>query len=122
MSEGSTVRLIGIDERVDDVKSIKAFYDQLDLMKGKDAKGDTTDKAQVTGVLHINNILYSDYVELSARYDEIKIDAKIIVCIVNFYNEGEKYDTQSVYMGDAAMRPEDPKKAPTQKNYWTFNS
>jgi hypothetical protein len=122
MSEGSTVRLIGIDESVDDVENIKAFYDQLDLMKGKDAKGDTTDKAQVTGVLHINNILYSDYVELSARYEEIEIDAKIIVCIVNFYNEGEKYETQSVYMGDAATKPEDPTKAPTQKNYWTFNS
>lgn len=122
MSEGSTVRLIGIDERVDGAENIKAFYDQLDLMKGKDAKGDTTDKAQVTGVLHINNILYSDYIELSARYEEIEIDAKTIVCIVDFYNEGERYDTQSVYIGDAAIKPEDPTKDPTQKNYWTFKS
>lgn len=117
MKESSNVRLININETVESVDDIKGFYDQLDLMKGKDAKGDTVSKAQVTGVIHIDHILYSDYVALSARYDEITIDAKHIICIVNFYNEGELHETQNVEMGKSAETPEIPVKAPTQKNY-----
>lgn len=122
MKEGSNVRLININETVESVDDIKGFYDQLDLMKGKDAKGDTVSKAQVTGTIHIDHILYSDYIELSARYEEIVIDAKHIICIVNFYNESKLHDMQNVEMGKSAETPEIPVKASTQKNYWTFNS
>lgn len=122
MKEGSNVRLININESVSDVSIIKGFYDQLDLMKGKDAKGDTVAKAQVTGKIAVNTISYSDYIELSARYPEISITAKYIVCTVNFWNEGVLYDSQSVNQGSAALTPTEPTKPSTQKNYWTFNS
>lgn len=117
MKEGSNVRLINIDETVSDSTVIKDFYNKLDLMKGKDAKGDTLAKAQVTGNININSISYSEYIELSARYPEIIIKAKYIVCTVNFWNEGVLFDSQSVNQGSAALTPAVPQKAPTQANY-----
>lgn len=122
MKESSTVRMININETVSSVDEIANFYDKLDLMKGKDAKGDTTSHAQVTGTIHIDTISYSDYTALSARYEEIKIDAKHIICTVNFYNEDNLYITQNIEIGHAASVPEMPTKISTQKNYWTFNS
>ena len=122
MKEGSNIRLININEAVDSSTVIEQFYDQLDLMKGKDAKGDTVDTAQVTGKISVPSISYADYVALSERRPEIIINAKYIICTVNFWNEDVLYDSQSVSKGSAAITPVDPEKAPTQKNYWTFNS
>ena len=117
MKEGSNIRLININEAVDSSTVIEQFYDQLDLMKGKDAKGDTVDTAQVTGKISVPSISYADYVALSERRPEIIINAKYIICTVNFWNEDVLYDSQSVSKGSAAITPVDPEKAPTQKNY-----
>jgi len=115
------VRLIDIDTTFDSWEKIISFYDNLDLMYGKDMHGDRTDKAQVTGVIHVDYIAYADYVTQSARYPEITIDATTIVCTVNFWNEDILHESQSIPMGRAANTPADPEKQSTQQYYWTFS-
>lgn len=124
MSDGSTVRLIDINESVDSEDDIELFYTKLDKMKGRDAKGDTTDAAQVTGAISVDSIAYAHYVELTARYPEIKINANKIICTVNFFNEGVLFKSQSVIQGKDADNPGIPTKAASADGhyYYTFNS
>ena len=102
----------------------KILYNKLDEMSGYDAYGRHTEKAQVTGTIHIDEIYYKDYVELTARYPEIIIDVKDnkIKCVVEFYNEDVLFNRQEVYINNAAVDPGVPEKAPTQQYYYTFNS
>ena len=51
--EQSRVRLIGLDWDMDDAEAVLDLYDHLDTMKGLDEFGNNTDKAVVSGVLHI---------------------------------------------------------------------
>lgn len=126
MAPGSIVRLIGVDIKVKDSDEIKKLYDALDKMTGKTIFGESTPKAQVTGTLHVPSILWSDYVALSARYEEIKISADVIRCVINFYNESALFDSQIVALGASAVDPAEhhggsnPSKDPTVKNYYTF--
>lgn len=124
MRANSVVRVIGIDDTYDSVEKIKILYNKLDEMSGYDAYGRHTEKAQVTGTIHIDEIYYKDYVELTARYPEIIIDVKDnkIKCVVEFYNEDALFNKQEVYINNAAMDPGVPEKAPTQQYYYTFNS
>lgn len=63
MKPNTAVRLIGINETYNSYEEIKHFYDTLDTKKGLTADGETTEKAQVTGTIHIpysNPIAYAD--------------------------------------------------------------
>ena len=92
MKDNTEVRLIGINENYNSYEEIKHFYDLLDTKKGVTFEGETVDKAQVTGNIYIDEISYSNYVELSARYPEVKINAKRIICTVIFKNENTIFD------------------------------
>ena len=63
MKPNTAVRLIGINETYNSYEEVKRFYDILDTKKGLTADGETTEKAQVTGTIHIpysNPIAYAD--------------------------------------------------------------
>ena len=63
MKPNTAVRLIGINETYNSYEEVKHFYDTLDAKKGLTADGETTEKAQVTGTIHIpysNPIAYAD--------------------------------------------------------------
>ena len=123
MKPNTAVRLIGINETYNSYEEIKRFYDMLDTKKGLTADGETTEKAQVTGTIHIpysSQIAYADWKELSDRYPEISIDAKII-CTVTFYNDGVAHFTTNVVSGMSAETPVVPHRAPTEQFYYTFN-
>ena len=124
MKPNTAVRLIGINEIYNSYEEIKHFYDILDTKKGLTADGETTEKAQVTGTIHIpysNPIAYADWKELSDSFPEITIDAKI-VCTVTFYNDGVEHFTTNVVSGMSAETPTVPRRAPTEQFYYTFNS
>ena len=146
MKPGTQVSLMGINETYEDIevdgvliegwKQIEEFYDLLDRHKGidKDGSGREWDKPQVTGRININTIPYTEYIELLARYPEVIINAKQIICTVKFYNENETCGTVNValktaldeanklvILGKKVFAPLNPEKAPTQSHYYTFD-
>ena len=70
----SRVRIIGFEKTVSAVSEIEEFYDQLDSMRGLDENGNTMDKAQVSGTIHISSMTGAKYTELSQRYPYITLD------------------------------------------------
>ena len=121
LKPNSAVRIIGMNETYQNWEEIEVFYNKLDTMKGLDSEGEVVDKAQVTGTIHIEHVPYERYQDYIARYPEVIIDSKSVVCNVIFMNEDTVHELQPVGKGFLPVRPADPQKAPTQKNYWTFN-
>ena len=124
MKDNTEVRLIGINEKYNTYEEIKHFYDLLDTKKGVTFDGETTDKAQVTGNIYIDEISYSNYIELSARYPEVKINAKRIICTVIFKNEDTIFDIKNVISGNSISTNDiaTPTKQSTAQHYYVFNS
>jgi hypothetical protein len=83
------IYITGINETFADFSEIELFYDLLDQHCGIDVTGSGTkpEKAQISGVINIDDISYQNYIELTARYPEVKINAKQIRCILVFKNE-----------------------------------
>ena len=126
MPEGSSVRLININETAESIDDIRQLYLKLDTMKGKDAKGDTTDKAQITGVIHIPSsetfpVSYAEWKELLDMYPEVSIDAKVL-CTVTFWNDENEHDIQFIERGHDAITPVIPVRQQNIQYYYTFNS
>jgi hypothetical protein len=122
MKNNTAVRLIGINETYETAEQIKYFYDILDTKKGLAADGETVNKAQVTGVINIDTISYANYTSLLARYPEVKINAKQIICTVIFKNEGTIHETRNVPLGNTISAPNIPEKASTQSHYYKFEN
>lgn len=148
MPEGSAIRWISLEETINAEKDeesgtiiksaadqIKELYDKLDLLRGKDAKGDTTDKAQVTGTITVDEIDWQSWYDLSQRYEEVKIVSDRIICTVEFYNyksidhttheityERMNDFVRSVIVGKNAQLPPDPTFGPTVPCVYAFNS
>ena len=85
MKPNTAVRLIGINETYNSYEEVKRFYDILDTKKGLTADGETTEKAQVTGTIHVATIPYAEYIRLSAMFPEVTIEPDRIICTVTFY-------------------------------------
>jgi hypothetical protein len=58
--------------------------------------------------------------ELTARYPEVKINAKQIICTVVFKNEGSIHKTESVVSGYTANKPTTPVKLPPEDQYYYY--
>lgn len=89
---GSRVRILGIEETVSSADDISSFYDVLDTMRGLDENGENTDKAQVSGVIHIDSLSGSQMASFLERYPSITIDAAHLSCVVRYYS----YDGSSL--------------------------
>lgn len=122
MKNNTAVRLIGINETYETAEQIKHFYDILDTKKGLAADGETVNKAQVTGTINIDTISYVNYTALVARYPEVKINAKQIICTVIFKNEGAIHETKNISLGNTISAPNIPEKASTQAHYYKFEN
>lgn len=127
MPDNAAIRLIGINEEYSSAEAIRAFYDKLDTMSGLDPNGETLPGLpQVTGVIYVDEITYADYISFLARYPEVKINAKKVLCTVNFYNEDTLFNSQIVVWDRLnpakAVDPGIPEKSSTQQYYYIFNS
>ena len=107
MKPNTAVRLIGINETYNSYEEIKRFYDILDTKKGLTADGEITEKAQVTGIIHVATIPYAEYIRLSARFPEVTIEPDRIICTVSFYAADNKtiINRQNIIQGGNASFP-----------------
>lgn len=120
---GCRVRLIDIQMEAADYDAIDAFYDLLDNYSGIDEQGNNTEKAQVSGTIHVPNILGSQVVELKARYPYLEIDADHISCTVKYYSEDGQtlLHTETVTDGANATYTGTATKTSTAQYNYTFN-
>ena len=107
-------RLIGIDETFTDTnekqayEQINDFYTKLETLEGKDAFGKACKiQEAVTGTIRLQTIAYKTWVELTARFPLIKIEADQVICVVTFYADDELtvLATQNVIQGETANNP-----------------
>lgn len=129
LKPGSRLRLMGIDETAANEAELVAMYDHFDNMVGLDAQGEATQKAEIQGQIHIEDISYKNYTELSAKYPEIEIIPTNIICNVQFTSEGvvlRKEDGQpeieNVITGSTVSGPaKNPTKDVTQSHTYEFS-
>lgn len=122
LKDGCQTRITGIDQEFADVSNIKTFYDRLDKLVGLDHNGSKCPiNEAIAGTIHIANIPYKDYVELSDRYQNITIDAEIIWCTANFMIDDEQlYVSYTLPQGGRLDRPTNPQTVYTPEFARTF--
>lgn len=119
----SRVRLIGIDWEMDDAEAVLALYDHLDTMKGLDEFGNNTDRAVVSGVLHIDALTGEQLAEMRARQPYVEIDYQHIASYCRFWNEdGTKllYTAECIDGADAVYVGSTPSKTQTAQCTYSF--
>lgn len=121
MKPNRKIRLIGINEHYAQWEDIREFYNVLDRHQGLNGYGQTVDTAQITGTIHVPTISYANYIALSARYPEVKIEPEQLICTVTFINENTVHSIQNIVAGCSANTPTSPIKQETQANYYTFD-
>lgn len=119
---GGRVRLTGISQEASDYAEIKAFYDKLDTYTGIDEQGNNQPTAQVSGTIHVPNILGSQVLELNQRYPYITINADHISCTVKYYTwDGSTLlHTETVVDGGNATYNGTPSRPSTPQYTFTF--
>lgn len=121
--EQSRVRLIGLDWDMYDAEAVLDLYDHLDTMKGLDEFGNNTDKAVVSGVLHIPALTGAQLAEMQSRYPYITIDYGTIISYCRFYNyDGTTllYTAEVVNGADAVYFGSTPGRTTTAQYTYTF--
>ena len=83
----SRVRLIGIDQTVENAADIVTFYAYLDTMRGLDEQGNNTDTAQVSGTIHIDSLTGAELAAIQGRYPSIVVDYKHLTSHLYFYDD-----------------------------------
>ena len=120
----SRVRLIGIDWTFDSAEDIIALYDHLDTMRGMDEGGNTMDKAQVSGTLHIDSLTGAQLAEMQSRYPYITIEYQHIASYCNFYSyDGSTllYSAECLDGADAVYVGSTPTRAQTAQYTYSFS-
>lgn len=121
--EQSRVRLIGLDWDMDDAEAVLDLYDHLDTMKGLDEFGNNTDKAVVSGVLHIPALTGAQLAEMQSRYPYITIDYGTIISYCRFWNyDGTTllYTAEVVDGADAVYSGSTPSRTQTAQYTYSF--
>ena len=125
LPEGANVRALGIDTTVDSESELLAFFEKLDTLRGLDAEGNPTiAKAAVSGIIHIDTMTYDDKVKYETMYPDFTIDAKQLMCRVQFYDEsGSTLLAGPVYVEKGAAvsyTGQVPSKTATAQYNYTF--
>ena len=119
---GCRVRLTGIQMEAANADAIDAFYDKLDQYTGIDEQGNNQPTAQVSGTIHVPNILGSQVAEFNARYPYITINADHISCTVKYYtwDGATLLHTETVVDGADATYSGTPSRPSTAQYTFTF--
>jgi hypothetical protein len=119
----SRVRLVGFDWSLDGAADIIALCDYLDTMRGLDENGNNADKAQVSGIVRVENITGSQLAVIKERYPDIHVVYENIVSYLYFYDDmGENllHTAEVVNGGDGAYTGATPTKDSTAQYNYTF--
>lgn len=97
----SRVRLIGISWEVANAAEIDGLYDILDTMRGLDESGNNTERAQVSGTIHLESMTGAEMAELSARYPYVTINADHTTSYLTYmsYDGGTELKKVACYDG-----------------------
>lgn len=121
MPTGSRVRLIGIDWTANSVEDIYSLYDKLDACTGLDENGKNTDKAVVSGTIHVDMVSQSDLDELAARYPNVVIDYNVIASLIQFMDGDKVISRQVVPVGGKINVPANPTRESTAQYTYRFD-
>lgn len=113
MPSNARVRLIGIDWTVGSVEDIYTIYDKLDACRGMDENGNNTEKAVVSGTIHVDMVSQSDLVEFARRYPNVQIEYERIGGLVQFVN-GDTVVYRQVLESGVKITP--PSVTPTKES------
>jgi hypothetical protein len=112
MADNSRVRLVGFDATAESVEDIYAFFDKLDKCRGLDEKGNNTDKAVVSGTIHVGLVSSGDIANFAERYPNVTIDYEAIGNVALFLVDGVEFARQVCLVGEQIKAPT---KAPTKE-------
>lgn len=87
MPANSRVRLIGITGEFANYNDFSAVLDKLDTMRGLDENGNNTDKAQVSGTVHVGKMSVTGLERIRASYPNITVTYDEFAATLFFYNE-----------------------------------
>ncbi len=121
MPNNSRVRLIGVDWTVDSVEDVYTLYDKLDTCKGLDENGNNTDKAVVSGTIHVDMVSQSDLIELAERYPNVTIDYNVIASLIQFIDGDKVVSRQVIPVGGRITVPANPTRESTAQYTYRFD-
>ena len=122
MPANGRVRLIGFDWEMETPEAVLALYDRLDTMRGMDEFGNTMEKAQVSGTLHVDSITGAQLAEMQERYPYITISYRTMINSVTFCEwDGTQLQVVQVENGaDAAYTGPAPSREATDTAIYDF--
>lgn len=122
IKDNSRVRVIGFTGEMSTASEIETLFDKFDTFRGIDEHGNNTDKAQVSGTIHVNKITSNQLKELAVRYPDVSITYDVITFKVEFYNSDVLLDTQYVEGGkNVSFTGTTPSKAADVYYTYTFS-
>ena len=123
MAANSRVRIIGLNKS-GTVDEIFGLIDKLDTMRGLDENGNTVDKAQVSGAVHITSLTGEQLYQIRSRYPSLTVTYDTLVLYtVRFWNGTTLLQTvENVeYMGSVEYTGDTPaKEGVTDPTKWSF--
>ena len=105
MPINSRIRIIGFSWNQESYGDIETLYDYLDTMRGIDETGGNTEKAQLSGTIHVPALSTDQMRELRSRYADIRFEADAWTYRVRFFHDGELLYTTQVAAGSDATDP-----------------
>lgn len=129
IAANSRVRLIGINWSFNSYTEVSNILDILDTMRGLDENNDNTDKAQISGTIHINTLTGTELENLQNRYSSINFTYDRISFYVNYYDSDNTtlLYVDTVAQGANAIDPvansliTAPSKADTDDTKYNYN-
>ena len=118
MPANSRVRLIGITGEYDTYVEFAELLDKLDTMRGLDENGNNTNKAQVSGTIHVSKMSSEGLKRIKESYPSITVTYNEIPIYMYFWNEdGTKllYSTPVAHGGNGMYVGAAPTKEATEQ-------
>lgn len=121
MADNSRVRLVGFDATAESVEDIYAFFDKLDKCRGLDEKGNNTDKAVASGIIHVGLVSSRDIADFAERYPNVTIDYEILGNVALFLVDGVEFASGVYSVGEQIKAPaKSPTKEATAQYIFSF--
>lgn len=122
ITAGSRVRLVGFRWEASDTDEIRGIMDILDTMRGLDENGNNMEKAQVSGVIHVDSLTGAELAAFNERYPDIEVAFDHVTSYLYYYDfdGAELLYTESIQDGGDGAYTGSPSKPSTAANTFSF--